>query len=259
MGMSILIAMSSTESALTTIPSWLSDEVAIRMDEKLSIIRLKPERILQSGRVSDSVITRRFSQAQHYFERPQLLPSLLRRVFLWLARKPIPKLISQTSHELAPKMNMIWSNLELHLVSDPDQLIEKWRRVLKPESLLMFSYLGPDTGRELRALLDLGNQSLLEHSLDMHDIGDALMKAQFAEPVMDMEYITLEYEEKALLIKDAVSLGLLESNHLDTLNWSNQPLKLTLEIVYGHAWTTLLAKTKQGEAVIRPDQITRKY
>lgn len=250
--------MTSTESFSMTVPSWLSDEVAVRMDEKLSIIKIKPECIFQSGCVPGSVILKRFSHAHHYFEHPQFLPSFLKRVFLWLGRKPTPQLIKQTAHDVFPKMDIVWSNLELHLKSAPNQLIEKWQRVLKPESLLMFSYLGPDTGRELRTLLGLGNQSLLKHSLDMHDVGDALIKAQFAEPVMDMEYITLEYEEKSVLIKDAISLGLLQSDHLHALDWSNQPLRLTLEIVYGHAWTPSLSKIRSGEAVIRPDQIKRK-
>jgi malonyl-CoA O-methyltransferase len=144
------------------------------------------------------------------------------------------------------------------LESCPDQLVEKWQKILKPESLLMFSYLGPDTGRELRAYLGQGNQSLLKYSLDMHDIGDALIRAKFAEPVMDMEYITLEYEEKDLLIKDAISLGLLQSCDLEKLDLMSQPLKLTLEIVYGHAWMSSLSKNRQGEAIIRPDEIRRK-
>jgi malonyl-CoA O-methyltransferase len=250
--------MTSAESALTQIPPWLSNEVAKRMDEKLSIIRIDPEHVFQSGCVSHAIIDKRFPNAQHYFERTQFLPSVFKKIVLWLTRKPIPKVVVQTTNGFVPKMNVVCSNLELHLESCPDQLVEKWQKILKPESLLMFSYLGPDTGRELRAYLGQGNQSLLKHSLDMHDIGDALIRAKFAEPVMDMEYITLEYEEKDLLIKDAISLSLLQSCDLEKLDLMSQPLKLTLEIVYGHAWMSSLSKNRQGEAIIRPDEIIRK-
>jgi malonyl-CoA O-methyltransferase len=96
---------------------------------------------------------------------------------------------------------------------------------------------------------------------DMHDVGDALLKSGFAEPVMDMEYITLEYEHINLLLKDAMELGLVHEKGSDLIKASPEsaPLKMTLEVVYGHAWTPKrrLAKSHDGVAKIGIDQILR--
>ena len=95
---------------------------------------------------------------------------------------------------------------------------------------------------------------------DMHDVGDALLKAGFCEPVMDMEYITLDYETLDLLMADAFDLGLLNTKNPKRSDWPQDlPLKITLEVVYGHAWTPThdLSKAEAGIATISPEQIVR--
>jgi malonyl-CoA O-methyltransferase len=163
-------------------------------------------------------------------------------------------------NDAAADFDLIWSNLELHLKSDPKTLMKQWRSKLKPEGLLMFSYLGPDTGKELVKLFP--NDCLVRNagSLDMHDVGDELMQAGFSEPVMDMEYLTLSYEDPALLCREAFHLGLLDSpESVEHLLAPESSLTITLEVVYGHAWApdALLSQKKAGITTISPDQIVR--
>ena len=139
-------------------------------------------------------------------------------------------------------------------------LIKKWRELLKTEALLMFSYLGPDTGKEIAKYFSGEDLKSVPSAWDMHDVGDALLKAGFSEPVMDMEYITLDYEAIDLLIADAFDLGLLKTSQPKCLDLPKDfPLKITLEVVYGHAWTPNhdLSKADGGVATISPDQIVR--
>jgi malonyl-CoA O-methyltransferase len=94
----------------------------------------------------------------------------------------------------------------------------------------------------------------------MHDIGDALVQNRYSDPVMDMEYLYLEYETEQALYKDGLALGLISPDaQLDRLH-APSPLKLTLEIVYGHAWA-LVKNRSSGDsktAYIRADAIKRK-
>ena len=94
----------------------------------------------------------------------------------------------------------------------------------------------------------------------MHDMGDALLGERFSDPVMDMEYLTLDYEKSELLLADTNALKLMHSDTLVTPQMNDLPQKLTLEVVYGHAWALgkRLAKAKDNVAYIDLNQIGRK-
>ena len=94
----------------------------------------------------------------------------------------------------------------------------------------------------------------------MHDMGDALLGERFSDPVMDMEYLTLDYENSELLLADVNALKLMHSNPLTIPQMNDLPQKLTLEVVYGHAWALgkHLAKSKDNVAYIDLNQIGRK-
>jgi malonyl-CoA O-methyltransferase len=95
---------------------------------------------------------------------------------------------------------------------------------------------------------------------DMHDMGDALLAERFADPVMDMEFLNLDYSVSALALTDAIALNLVDPVSKNRPNLGQLPEKLTLEVVYGHAWVIgkNLAKVKNQMAYIDPNQITRK-
>lgn len=166
-------------------------------------------------------------------------------------------------------VDLVWSNLALHWHPQPDRVFAEWRRVLRVEGLLMFSCFGPDTFKELRAAFAAVDDT--PHALsfvDMHDLGDMLVHAGFATPVMDMETITVTYDTADKLLADARAWG---GNPLATRRrsllgregWkrvgdaleqgrrSDGKLALTFEVVYGHAFRPIPRQTSSGEAIIQ--------
>ena len=157
-------------------------------------------------------------------------------------------------------VDMLWANMALHESADPQALLAQWHRALKVDGFLMFSCLGPDTAKELRSLYALLGWPPAGHDLtDMHDWGDMLVQTGFAEPVMDMERITLTYETPQRMLQELRELGRnfhparfaglrgrawkarLEHELASRLTGSDGRLSLTFEVIYGHA---LKAKPK---------------
>jgi len=91
-------------------------------------------------------------------------------------------------------------------------------------------------------------------------MGDALLGKGFSDPVMDMEFLNLDYESDSVLLADAGSLNLIEPVNKDSLVLAHLPKKLTLEVIYGHAWAMgkHLARAQDQLAYIDPNQIQRK-
>jgi malonyl-CoA O-methyltransferase len=150
---------------------------------------------------------------------------------------------------------MMWANMALHEAADPQALLAQWHGALRVGGFLMFSCLGPDTAIELREVYRQLGWPPAGHDLtDMHDWGDMLVAAGFAEPVMDMERITLTYETPTRLLAELAELGRnfhparfpslrgrawrrrLEqelTRHLSA--GPDGRLSLTVEVIYGHA------------------------
>lgn len=252
---------SPTVPSATTriIPEFLALEIAQRMAEKLEIVRLRPQKVGHHGELNLSVLTSIYPEADHHCFDKRFSANSLERLFKKITRQHFFKYEAPLNIAGAD-FDLIWSNLGLHLQSDPTILMKQWRSKLKPEGLLMFSYLGPDTGKELAKLLP--NDCLLRNpsALDMHDVGDGLLQAGFSEPVMDMEYLTLSYDDPDLLCKEAFNLGLLSSpDSAKHLIQAGSTWTMTLEVVYGHAWApdAILSQKKAGISTISPDQILR--
>jgi len=246
-------------SVSRTIPEFLSLEIAQRMAEKLEIVRLQPTKIGHLGELNLSVLGSYYPDADHCCFDKRFSSNVLSQFLKKITRQHFFK-YQEPSTIGASNFDLIWSNLELHLQIDPNTSMKQWKNKLKPEGLLMFSYFGPDTGKELAKLFP--NDCLLRNagSLDMHDVGDGLMQAGFSEPVMDMEYLTLSYEDPHLLCKEAFNLGLLTSpDSAQHLIGAESNLTITLEVVYGHAWSPVASRSqnKSGIATISPDQIVR--
>jgi malonyl-CoA O-methyltransferase len=168
---------------------------------------------------------------------------------------------------------MVWSNLALQWVNDPDQAFGEFNRVLAPGGLLMFSTFGPDTLKELRAAFATVDQHThVSRFIDLHDIGDILVKRGFADPVMDMEPFTLTYSDVRALMRDLKAIGahnvtqtrppgLTGKSRLAAVTQAYEPLRrdgklpATFEVVYGHAWKPLPRITSSGKKIIdiKPD------
>lgn len=159
--------------------------------------------------------------------------------------------------------DLAWSNLALHRVDEPDAVLREFARVLKAEGLLMFSTYGPDSFRELRAIAS----TRVPAFVDMHDLGDLLVGAGFADPVMDMERITLTYADAAAFFDDLRATAQAQpawqglggrrriaavAGALDAQRAGGR-LSVSFEIVYGHAWKGVPKRTAEGHAIVRAD------
>ncbi|SFR55811.1 malonyl-CoA O-methyltransferase [Thiomicrospira sp. ALE5] len=107
--------------------------------------------------------------------------------------------------------DMLVSNFMLQWCEDLDKVFTEMRRVIRPGGALMFSTFGPDTLKELRqAWLSVEGESAhrrFNDFIDMHDIGDALIRNGFGQPVMDVDLLQLVYDKPINVLKDLKLLG----------------------------------------------------
>ena len=246
-----------------TVSPWLHEEVARRMQERLDVIRLQPQswvdwEPLRGGLQSHQALRLRYPQATVWqvAEQPQeaqLLQSQARAPWWRPGRWIGPKV--QGGLPPDGSVQMVWANMLLHQMAQPQALIAHWHRALAVDGFLMFSCLGPDTLGELRGLHQrMGWPPPAHEFTDMHDLGDMLVQAGFAEPVMDMERITLTFETPERLLQELRELGrnlsVSRFAGLRGKRWKSQwlqamaeqaerdaqgRLRLTFEVVYGHA------------------------
>ena len=227
--------------------SRLEEEVGARMLERLNYVKLAPRRIVDAGAGparEARALAGRYRGAQIVavdFSLAMLRAGRGR----WLGRNPSQALCAELERlPLADgAAELVWSNMALHWSPRPLEALREFARVLAPEGLLMFSMLGPDSLRELRAAA--GAERVHEFH-DMHDVGDMLVAAGFSAPVMDMEMLTFTYSSGAALLADLRSSGqtsaradrrrgLAGREFLKRLQAKLEP-RATFEIVYGHAW-----------------------
>jgi malonyl-CoA O-methyltransferase len=176
-------------------------------------------------------------------------------------------------------VDVLWSNFSMQWSGDLSALFSQWSRAIRNDGVLMFTAPGPDTLKELRqALLQIESPDMQRaHSFtDLHDLGDMLIHAGFADPVMDMEVITLEYNDTAALwrdLRDQAALsaiaarprGLMTPRKFAALNAAldrsrdvNGKIRMSIEVIYGHAWKVPAKKTAEGHGIVRIDAIGRK-
>lgn len=168
----------------------------------------------------------------------------------------------------AKSVDLIWSNLALQWVNEPARAFGEFRRIITPGGLLMFSTFGPDTLKELRAAYQGADRHThVNRFIDLHDLGDMLVHAGFADPVMDMEYLTLTYADVRALMRDLKAIGAhnvtagrppgmsaratLAAVERNYEQWRRDGrLPATFEVVYGHAWAPQARLTPDGRPVI---------
>jgi malonyl-CoA O-methyltransferase len=178
---------------------------------------------------------------------------------------------------LAPQsLDMVFSNLMLQWCQDPRRLFSGLARALKPGGLFIFSSLGPDTLHELRACWEAADDLPHVNSfVDMHDLGDSLIRAGFTDPVMETDRLILTYDDVDTLMQDLKRLGahnvhagrrkaLTGKGRFDRVRELYErsrrqgKLPATYEVVYGHAWLTMHAGGGQAgprEAVISVESV----
>lgn len=239
----------------------LQREVGERLLARLDLVRLAPGRIVDLG-AGTGYCARKLEQ--RYRDAAILLldlaPAMLREARKrrrWRSRQHY---LCMDAAQLAlpgAAVDLVFSNLTLQWCPDLPAVFAECRRVLRPTGLLMFSTLGPDTLRELRAAwAEVDQQPRVNAFLDMHDVGDALIEAGFSSPVLDREHLTLTYDDAFKLMRELKGIG-AHNSHLDRRRGmlgrtqlkrmleayerfrSAGKLPATYEVVYGHAWAPL--------------------
>jgi malonyl-CoA O-methyltransferase len=227
----------------------LESEVGRRLRERLDYVKIEPLRIVDAGsgpgREARALASRfpgkaviALDYAPAMLPRAGMLERWLRRGVLALGadleRLPLE---SQT-------VGLVWSNMALHWVNDPLAAFREFSRVLAPDGLVMFSTLGPDTLKELRAAAG----PRVHAFTDMHDLGDMLVAAGLTDPVMEMELITVDYGKGGRLLDDLRRSGQTNARADRARGLAGRGFgerlrraldaspRITYEVVYGHAW-----------------------
>jgi len=260
---------------------FLYDEVAQRMAERLRVIRLQPQTLLDAGCGAGhglALLRQRYPDVTYtgLDHCAALLGIAARRhrpARAWLRRlagkaPPAPHFIlGDLAHTqlAAESQDLVWSNLALHWHAQPHAVLSEWRRILKVGALAMFSWFGPGTLRELRlAAAQADLRTTTPSFVDMHDFGDLLLAQGYADPVMDQEVLTLTYSTPQRLLEDVRALGgnpaqgrragLLGRAGLARLQAALEAqrnaqgvIALTIEVAYGHAWRAATHRLASGE------------
>jgi malonyl-CoA O-methyltransferase len=262
---------------------WLHEEVARRMEDRLQWIVQKPQQWvhwgpLRGGVQAQALIHKRYPNSDCYgiestVERSRVASKLLAKPW-WNPKGWGGSVVKFETPELP--VQMLWANMALHTAPDPVELIAEWHRLIAVGGFAMFSCLGPDTLRELRTVYARMGWPMPGHEFtDMHDWGDMLVQAGFAEPVMDMERITLTYSSPESLLGELRSLGRnlhparfaglrsrawLQQLHQALAEGLASPasdgrLKVTFEVVYGHAFKPVPRLAMKTETSVSLEQM----
>ncbi len=158
-----------------------------------------------------------------------------------------------------------FSNLMFQWVARLDRALEETFRTLRPGGLLLFSTFGPDSLAELReSWSGVDDHVHVNAFTDMHDVGDALVRAGFVDPVMETETFTLVYDDGRALLRELKALGagnvnagrrksLTGKQNLQAMlaayqcRYGNDGLPATFEAVYGHAWVPEIKQERREE------------
>ncbi len=267
----------------------LQREVGTRMATRLDVVRVQPTMILDAGCGTGEAVGElgaRYPGARVVAldvalpmvvaarERARRGRSLLRRLLPPALHRgaPAPAFVCGDLNSLplhGVAFDIVWSNLALQWVNDLPRAIAEVRRVLKVGGLFTFTTFGPDTLREVRAAFArVDGHTHTNRFADMHDVGDMLVAAGFADPVMDMEALVVTYPEPAALLRELKHLGATNATRgrahglmgrgrfarmlsaLDAMRRDGR-IPATFEVIYGHAWKGEPRRTAEGLPIVR--------
>jgi malonyl-CoA O-methyltransferase len=249
----------------------LQRTIADRLIERLDYFKLEPTTILDLGS-GPGTSAKKLSK---YYKKANITEVDISQAMLIHSASNSPRFFSKRSRlcsdaeALAVRsrsVDLVYSNLMLQWCDDLDLALQEARRVLLPNGLLLFSTFGPDTLKELRKSWQLVDEDIHVNAfVDMHDIGDALIRAGMENPVMETETITLEYQDAKVLMQELKMIGAHNVNkgRRKTLTgktrlrsmlshyeqWRvNDYLPATYEVIYGHAWKPEMVSASKIDA-----------
>jgi malonyl-CoA O-methyltransferase len=237
----------------------LQKTVAQRLLERLDVMRISPRNILDLG-AGTGATSRRLAKRYRKAQVIQLDLALRMlshsvRTGRWFRPRRMSVCADAMNLPIATGvMEMVFSNLMLQWCNDPGVVFAEVRRVMRPEGLFIFSSFGPDTLQELRDSWSTVDDDTHVHAfIDMHDIGDVLIKTGFTQPVLEAERFTLTYPDTLSLFRELKQLGAANAatGRRHTLTGKRRlkraleayekfrvdgRIPVTYEVIYGHAW-----------------------
>lgn len=250
--------------------------VAERLLSRLDLIKLDPEWIIDAGSgagMSARALKKRYRSArvvQIDLSRAMLFHSR-KKSACWFSGQYFVCADAERLPVTAAKIDLVFSSLMLHWCNNVDRALAETRRVLGANGLYLFATLGPGTLRELRESWHGVDEGRHVHTfIDMHDIGDALVRAGTEGVVMESEEITLNYQDCGRLMRDLKALGVSNADVARTKGLTgrhkmqrmmenyekyrtNGLLPASYEVIYGHAWAAKRAQsTWSGQDVFVP-------
>jgi len=190
----------------------LQREVCSRLLERLDLTTIEPRVIVDlatgTGQGAGDLHRRYRKATVHPMDISEQMLKRARRQGGWLRK--LPAICADASHlPIADNsVDLVFSSLGLQWVDDLDRCFREIRRVLKPRGLFLFTTFGPDTLKELSAAWQaVDERTHVNAFADMHDIGDGLVRAGLAEPVMEVEHFTLTYDTADELMRDIKRIG----------------------------------------------------
>lgn len=245
----------------------LQREIANRMLERLDLIKCSPRQILDVGCGTghcSRALGKRYRRAR--ILGVDIAYSMVRTARMragWFSRERFVCGDAEALPVADASVDMVVSNLTLQWC-DPDIVLEEFARVLRPGGVVMFSSFGPDTLRELRAAWRTVDDRPHVHTfIDMHDLGDAVIRAGLADPVMDVEHFTLAYPDVVTVLQDLKNLGahnVSRERHRGLTGKASFArfrsayeehahdglISASYEAVYGHAWAPTEPRARVG-------------
>jgi malonyl-CoA O-methyltransferase len=261
-----LLALERARRRLSSVPQvpWLHGEVARRMADRLSIVRITPQTVLDWGGPSGGAAqllagaypsSRRVSvgHAPQAIQEARARPKW--KLFPWLGSSLANPWVAEDA-VVQGGAGLVWSNMALHAQPDPGAMMQRWHRALGVGGFLMFSTFGAGTLPELREIYaEQGWGSPAGALVDMHDLGDMLVEVGFADPVMDQETIQLTWPDARSALSELRGLGanvdpvrhrglrtprwrdrLFQALHRQSRQRADGRVCLSFEAVYGHAF-----------------------
>lgn len=262
----------------------LQNEVCNRLLEKLDVVKITPEFILDAGTGTGKAIPALFER----YKKAQLVALDLSEKMLGKSGRHggffrAPHLVCADIERLPfadDTFDLVFSSLSMQWCNDLNAALLEAKRVLKPGGLFVFSTFGPDTLKELRYSWNKVDEfNHVNQFIDMHDIGDALLQDGYAEPVMEAEVMTVTYDTVDEIMHDLKAIGanvtaanaqgkrsnkgLTGKSVLQTVRQAYESfrqddvLPATYEIVYGHAWKPVQSDKKLQATSQQFVEITR--
>ncbi|MEO6896168.1 MAG: biotin synthase [Caldimonas sp.] len=261
---------------------WLHGEIARRLIERLVPLRAEPGRIVEwwaGPGGGDALLRERYPRAERIAVEPDGIWTERRRAG---EKRPWWSIGGTTAATVLPdtagpaaigRSQLVWANMVLPFVVDPPALMARWHAVLDVEGVVAFSCLGPDTLRELRALyVSLGWPAPTPNFIDMHDLGDMLVGAGFADPVLDQETLTLRWKSAEALLAELRRLGGNTApdrfRGLRTPRWRGRlvdalaeradadgSIGLSVEVAYGHGFKPAPRLGGEGPVSVSLDEM----